>query len=238
MGSKRDEQDIRRKLAQACRILYMEGLADYNLGHASCRVPGRDEVFIKPRGLGLEEITPDDVIVVDIEGKRLEGTHSPHGETLIHTEIYKVKSDVQSVVHVHPVLCTAFSSVRVPIKSLNQDGVFFSRGVPIFENPELINTKEKGRMLAETFGDNDALLLRNHGIVTVGRTTEEACLMALFFENALRIQLHAASFGTIEAMSEETAMKMYRAFKKNPKRNEEIWHYLVRKLKRQGLAFD
>ena len=122
--------------------------------------------------------------------------------------------------------------------SPEKEGVFFPRGVPIFENPELINTKEKGRMLAETFGDNDALLLRNHGIVTVGRTTEEACHMALFFENALRIQLHAASFGTIEAMSEETAMKMYTAFKKNPKRNEEIWHYLVRKLKREGLAFD
>lgn len=69
--------EIRKKLAQACRILYMQGLADFNLGHASSRVSDQEKICIKPRGLGLEEIKPEDLIAVDMEGNLLEGDHPP-----------------------------------------------------------------------------------------------------------------------------------------------------------------
>jgi len=225
----------RLKLAQACRILFMEGLADYNLGHASFRVPGKEWVYIKPQGLGLEEVTPEDLIVIDFTGEKISGDHPAHGENPIHTGIYKARDDVGSVVHVHPVLTTAFSSSRAVIKPLNQDGVIFPRGVPVFESPKLVTTHEQADSLARTLGDDNAVILRNHGIVTVGPRIEEACLNAIFFESALRIQRMAAQFGEIIAISEEIALKMY-AQCRNPRRYDMIWNYLVRKLQRCGLG--
>ncbi|MEW6674284.1 MAG: class II aldolase/adducin family protein, partial [Thermodesulfobacteriota bacterium] len=225
----------RLKLAQACRILFMEGLADYNLGHASFRVSGKELVCIKPQGLGLEEVTPEDLIVIDFTGKKISGNHPAHGENPIHIGIYKTRGDVGSVVHVHPVLATAFSSSDAALRPLNQEGVIFPRGVPVFESPELVTTEAQARSLARTLGDESAVILRNHGIVTVGPRIEEACLNALFFEGALRIQRAAAQFGKIKAISERTALKMYEQCR-NPRRYDMIWNYLVRKLKRSGLA--
>lgn len=229
--------EIRKKLARACRILSMEGLADFNLGHASSKVPDQENICIKPRGLGLEEIKPEDLIVVDMEGNLLEGDHSPHGETPIHTEIYKMRRDVGSIVHVHPAFSTAFSAVRSEMKPLGQDGVLFPHGIPTLETPELITTIQQGQALAQTLGKGNAILLRNHGIVTVGSRIEEACLIALFLERALRVTFIASGFGEVEAISEETALKMY-AECQNPKRYDMIWNYLVRKLEREGLGFE
>jgi len=236
MRVKKKNFEMRKKLAQACRILYMEGLADFNLGHASSRVPDQENICIKPRGLGLEEIKPEDLIVVDMEGNLLEGDLSPHGETPIHTEIYKMRRHVGSIVHVHPVFSTAFSAVRSDIKPLNQDGVLFPHGIPTLETPELITTKQQGQALAQTLGKGNAVFLRNHGIVTVGNRIEEACLIALFLERALRVKFIASGFGEVEAIAEETALKMY-AECQNPKRYDMIWNYLVRKLEREGFGF-
>jgi L-ribulose-5-phosphate 4-epimerase len=236
MRGKKKNFEMRKKLAQACRILSMEGLADFNLGHASSRVPDQENICIKPRGLGLEEIKPEDLIVVDMEGNLLEGDLSPHGETPIHTEIYKMRRHVGSIVHVHPVFSTAFSAVRSDIKPLNQDGVLFPHGIPTLETPELITTKQQGQALAQTLGKGNAVFLRNHGIVTVGNRIEEACLIALFLERALRVKFIASGFGEVEAIAEETALKMY-AECQNPKRYDMIWNYLVRKLEREGFGF-
>jgi len=235
MELNQENQNIKLKLAQACRILYMEGLADYNLGHASWRVPGQERVYIKPQGLGLEEINPDDLIAIDFECNKIEGDLPAHGENPIHIGIYKLRSDVGSVVHVHPVLTTAFSSAHVELQPMNQEGVIFPGGVPIYDSPELIITEAAARDLAETLGNHNAVILRNHGLVTVGPRIEEACLNALFFEGALRIQRMASEFGEIKTISKETTLKMHQQCR-NPKRYDMIWTYLVRKLERVGLA--
>lgn len=236
MKNDQPELELKLKLAQACRILFMEGLADYNLGHASCRLPGRELAFIKPQGPGLEEIRPDDLILIDFDCNKIEGDYPPHGENPIHTEIYKLRPEVGSVVHVHPPLTSAFTSARAELKLLNQEGVIFADGVPIYESPELVTAGEEGAKLAQTLGGHSAVVLRNHGVVTVGPRIEEACLNALFFEGALKIQRLAGEFGPIEAISDETARKMAE-FCRMPKRYDMIWNYLVRKLERNNLAF-
>lgn len=235
MSNKEEVEEVRIKLAQACRILYMEGLADYNLGHASSRLPGQELAYIKPQGPGLEEVQPDDLILIDFDCNKIEGDYPPHGENPIHTEIYKIRADVCSVVHVHPLFTSAFSSARVELKPLNQEGVIFAQGVPIYESPELVTTEEMARDLTGVLGQHNAVLLRNHGVVTVGPRIEEACLNALFFEGALRIQRIAAEFGEIVAMSEDTTLRMYE-FCRKPKRYDMIWNYLVRKLERRNLS--
>jgi ribulose-5-phosphate 4-epimerase/fuculose-1-phosphate aldolase len=142
------------------------------------------------------------------------------------------------VVHVHPLFSTAFSSVRLEMKPLTQDGTAFPQGITTFEDPSLITRKEQGEALAQALGESKGILLRNHGIVTVGGSIEEACLNALFLERALKIQFFASLFGKVEPIPEKTAWDMFRTVIQNPKRSEDIWNYLVRKLKREGLALD
>jgi len=230
-------ENLKKKIALACRILYMEGLGDLNKGHISGRLPDENIIYMKPSGLGLEEIKPDDIIILDMEGNKLEGEYSPHSETPIHTEIYKIRSDVQSIVHLHPLISTALSSVQIEIKPLNQDSVFFFQGIPIFPSPELITTKPQAQLLAQRLGESNALIIKNHGIVTVGESVEEACLNALFLEKALKLQLIASLFGKIEPIPEKTALKMYERYRQNTKWMKDIWLYLARKLKREGLSF-
>jgi ribulose-5-phosphate 4-epimerase/fuculose-1-phosphate aldolase len=91
--------ELREKLALACRILGEEGQGAITLGHVSLRVPGEDKVLMKPFGLGFEEIRPSDLVVLDLEGNKLDGPHPPHGERFIHTEILKARHEVQSVIH-------------------------------------------------------------------------------------------------------------------------------------------
>lgn len=233
-------RQTKRKLALACRIVYMEGLADLNLGHISARVPGDScKIFIKPRGLGLEEIDVDNLITVDLKGNKIEGTYEPHGETPIHTEIYKNRKDVNCITHLHPPISTAFSScLNNKLFPLNQDGVVFATGIPNILCPELIVNQEQAKPLVEKLGNHNSIIMLNHGIVTVGKSIEEACMNVIFLEKALKIQLIASLFGEINPISEKISLKMYNEIIESPGRTQNMWEYLVRKLKREGLSID
>src|SRR6478672_6508994 len=98
---------LREQVAWACRILALGGHGDYTLGHVSARSADGRHVLMKPNGLGLEEVRPEDVLVLDLEGTRLAGEGPVHLEYVLHTEIYKARPDVGSVVHSHPPYATA-----------------------------------------------------------------------------------------------------------------------------------
>lgn len=231
---------IKIKLALACRIAYMEGLGDLNLGHISARVPGEcEKIYIKPRGLGLEEIDVDNLITIDLEGNKIEGEYNPHGETPIHTEIYKSRKDIQCIVHLHPTLSTAFSSsLNNNVLPLNQDGVVFANGVPTILCPELITNKEQAKPLVEKLGSNNLIIMLNHGVVAVGKNIEEALMQMIFLEKALKLQLTASLFGEIRSISQDIALKMYNEIIQSPGRTKSMWEYLVRKLHREGLPLE
>jgi Class II Aldolase and Adducin N-terminal domain len=115
------EAELRQLLATASRILYHQGLVDY-LGHASARVPGTDRVLIKPRhsaGVhGLNTVTADRMVVIGLDGQLLEGKEEPPSERFIHTEIYRARPDVGSVVHTHQPMSTLMGIVGLPILPL------------------------------------------------------------------------------------------------------------------------
>jgi ribulose-5-phosphate 4-epimerase/fuculose-1-phosphate aldolase len=94
-------KELKETLAYSCNILAHEGHWDNILGHVSVRIPGQDRVLMKPHSFGFEEIRPQHIIVVDLNGKKVEGKYERHSEVFIHTEIYKARSDVNCVVHSH-----------------------------------------------------------------------------------------------------------------------------------------
>lgn len=230
-GSGQGEAKLRRRLAQACQILAMGGQGDDVWGHATVRLPGAGTFWMKPAKLGLEEVKPEDLILVDLDGRVVRGTRPRHSEVFIHTEIYRVRPDVCAVVHTHPVACAVFASLGVPLRPITHEGAYFvPPDVPRFdETTDLIVTPERGKAVARTLGDRSGLFLVSHGIVTVGATIEEAAVNALLLDKAARAQLMVPDATPRTWSSDEDALAK-RARVHNPAGIADRWVYLLRKL--------
>src|SRR3984957_7256910 len=125
---------LRETLTDAGRVLAMEGHGDYVAGHISVRLPEDSGRFLmKPAGIGIEEMRPDNIITVDIEGRKVDGGMPRHNEVFIHSEVLLARSDVNCVIHSHPVHAVAFSSLGRPLVAVGNDATTFADGgLPIF----------------------------------------------------------------------------------------------------------
>ena len=189
--------ELKSSLVRAYKILHMEGMAEDTIrGHVSLR-SADGNVYIKAWGLAFEEVTPENLLAADLAGNLVDGKGRLHSELPIHLEIYRMRPDILSVVHVHPYWAVTLSAVfKGGMTIISQNGMHFSEGIPFYESPELIRTKEQGVELAQTMGDRLYVLMKNHGIVTAGRSLEEAAILAIDFEKAAREHLMASLFGT------------------------------------------
>lgn len=189
--------DIRTKLIVAGRILAAEGHGDFTRGHVSVRLPddpGR--FFMKPHSVGLDELTPDNILTVDLDGNVVAGTARRHSEVYIHTEIFRARPDVVSVIHSHPPHCVALSATGRPLRCYSQPGALFSDGVGVYRDTiALIRSADLGRGVAAALGPHRAVLLKNHGVAVVGASLEEAVITAIMLETAARVQLIAEAAG-------------------------------------------
>ena len=224
-------QALRERLVDAGRVLALEGQGDYVAGHVSVRLPDRPDHFLmKPAGIGLEEMRPDNIITVDIEGRRVDGSMPRHNEVFIHSEVLRARSDVNAVVHTHPIHAVAFSSLGKPLLAVGNDASWFVGHLPIFsETTDLIIDSSRGKAVARCLGPHAALILRNHGIVTAGASIEEAVWVALKLEKACRMQLIAESAGGSKLVVEgdDLAKKAKRSNRGDLHRN--VFDYLVRR---------
>jgi L-ribulose-5-phosphate 4-epimerase len=191
-------QETKEKVAQAMRILTSEGILSLNLGHASAKIPGTEQIcivgHIHEEGRDYFEVRPEDIVIIDYEGNMIEGEKAP-GERFVHTEVYKRRPDVGAIVHAHPLYSTAFGIAGVPIKPVYYRGSIFAPEVPIMDYGAQIDTKELGARMAETLGDAFAVLMRNHGHAVVGRTMEEACIATFALERTAQLQYMANMLG-------------------------------------------
>jgi L-fuculose-phosphate aldolase len=224
--------ELKETLAYSCNILAREGHWDSILGHVSVRIPKEDRILMKPHGFGFEEITPDHLIVCDLDGEKVGGKYNRHSEVYIHTEIFKARPDVNCVVHTHPPYATAFGSLREPLRPISHEGTIFSDGLPLFDHTTaLIVTPELGRRLAQTLGNCRGTLMKNHGIAVVGASVREATLFAVFLEKAARVQLLAMAAGQPTWTDEDEArIKFDQVYPAH--RLESMWDYFVRRVKR------
>src|SRR5579864_9701836 len=118
-------------VALACRILAAGGHEDFTLGHVSARDGAEDTVYIKRNGLGLHEVTPDDVLTIDLDRRKLAGEGDVHLEAVLHTEVYRLRADVGAVIHTHPPYATALGASAARLEMLGHDAVLFKDGLPI-----------------------------------------------------------------------------------------------------------
>jgi L-fuculose-phosphate aldolase len=179
------------QLVTSCRILGAEGQGDMVWGHVSARDPQGRGLWMKGAGLGLEEISRDDLVLVDPEGNVLAGDRPRHSEFPIHTEVMAARPDVGCVVHTHAKAPVAFAAVEEPLHPVSHEGTFFAPpDVPRFtETSDLILTPELGARVAATLSDRPALLLLGHGLVAAGADVVEATMAAVLLDRACRVQL-------------------------------------------------
>ena len=183
------EATLMDQCMKAWRFLYRRGFIE-GFGHISVRLPGTDTYMLTRHSLG-PVIVPDDMLVYDMSGAKLGGKGDRPGEAPIHHEIYRARPDVHSVVHYHGMHATAFStSAEHTLRPIHLMGTLFADGLPIYQDPRLVSTPERGAALAQTLGSHRAALLYAHGGVVTGSDIAD-CVTGAFFleENAHRAYL-------------------------------------------------
>jgi L-ribulose-5-phosphate 4-epimerase len=221
---------LRRKLTNAGRVLAQEDQGDFVAGHVTVRLPDDPRRFLmKPATIGLDEMTPDNIITVDLDGQKVGGTMPRHNEVFIHSEVLRARPDIQAVVHTHAPHAVAFSSLGRELVPVNNEAGYFYRKLPVFsETTDLIVSPERGSAVARCLGENNAVLLRNHGIVAAGRSIEEAVWVALKLERACRVQLMAEWAGGPKFVCEGEDLEKKNIRGSRPDLFTNVFNYLVR----------
>lgn len=224
-------EELKNRLEQAHRILHMEGLAeDASRGHVTVKSEA-GRIYVKPWGVGFQEIKARDFQGVDKDGCLLEGKGRIHSELVLHLEIYRQRPDVFSVIHLHPCYAVLLSSVfSGRIKTISQQGVRFTGRIPFFASAALIQSPEQAVQLAEILGSQSVVLMKNHGITVAGASLEEAVILAIHFEQAAREHLLANLFGKPSGMAVGEAEKIS-SNNYTPTQYQMIWDYYRRKFK-------
>ena len=191
------ERAARVDLAAAYRLVALYGWDDLVFTHISARVPGTEHFLINPYGWLFEEITASSLVKVDLDGRKLDDSPhpiNPAGFT-IHSAVHAARPDVQCVMHTHSLNGVAVSAQRGGLLPISQQSLFVlsSLGVHDYEGVAL-NEDEKPRLQAD-LGDKRFLMLRNHGLLTVGSHPAEAFLGMYLFEASCTIQVRAQSGG-------------------------------------------
>ncbi|MCL6564231.1 MAG: class II aldolase/adducin family protein [Firmicutes bacterium] len=221
------------RLVDGCKVLSWDGQGDLISGHVSCRAPAQsDRFYLKPSRFGLEEIDAAQLIEVNLEGEKVAGELGLHNEVFIHTEIYRVRPDVRCVVHTHAPHAVAFSSTGRPLLPIGHEGTLFADGLPVFsETTDGIVTRERGEKVAALLGEHRALLLQNHGLVTVGATVEEAVMTAVWLEKACRLQMIAYAMGGPTRWTDPAEAEIKRRRIYTPEAMRNAFAYCVRKVR-------
>jgi len=192
-------EEVKEKLALACRLLYMEGLLDH-AGLVAARIPGESRMVLNPRtmrgtrGRHPGIMTAADMVVVDAEGHLIQGENDAPSETPIFTEILRSRSDMNACFHLHLDWATLFSTINRPLVPIMTQAAVFGE-VPVHPDSNLIQSKAQGEALAATLGDARAVLMRNHGAALVGEDIESCFTAAVLFEQNAQKLYNASLLG-------------------------------------------
>ena len=226
--------EAKQKLVDACHILEAEGHHDMTRGHISVRVPGKPELFyMKPHSHGFDEATLENLVTCNLDGEKVEGTAPRHSEVFIHSEIFRVRPDVTSVIHSHPDNAVAMSALARPLKCYSQPSALFVGRVGLYTDTiDLIRRKDQGEGVARALGPHRICLMKNHGIAVAGASIEDSVISAIMFENACRIQMLVEAAGGAAPEFPPEDIKLLTDKLARPDQMAVNFEYLRRKLKR------
>ena len=226
---------IKQQLIHAGKVLVAEGQDDFTRGHISFRLPDDPSLFfMKAHSIGLDEITMQTILTIDLEGNVIAGTARRHSEVYIHSEVFKARPDLNCVIHTHPTYSIALSATGRPLKCYSQPGALFYEALGTYTDTiNLIRTQAMGAGVARALGRGHAVLLKNHGVVVAGATIEEAVIRTLMLENGAMVQLIAEAAGDPAPEFSRADIEKLKADISQPKQFKINFDYLVRRVKRR-----
>lgn len=202
-------ESIREELWRLHLELPKNNLVTWTSGNISARDPQSGLVVIKPSGIKYEKLRPDHMVVVDLEGDVVEGALKPSSDTASHLYIYRQRPDVNGIVHTHSRYATAFAAVGRPIPVyLTAQGDEFGGPIPC-GGFALIGGEEIGRVVVESIGASTAVLLKNHGVFTIGKNAEAALKAAMMVEDVAATVWLALQIGQPDEISPENVAKLH-----------------------------
>ncbi|GBQ89197.1 ribulose-5-phosphate 4-epimerase [Gluconacetobacter johannae DSM 13595] len=238
-GLAADEQSLREDLAAAYRLLAVFDMTDLIYTHLSVRLPGEGHRFlVNPYGLLFEEITASSLVVVDAEGLPTQPISHPVNPAgfVIHSAVHRSRADAACVMHTHTLAGMAVAAQDGGILPLNQINLEFHEDVAFHPYEGIAaddNLSERERLVRD-LGACNALILQNHGLLTVGRTVAETFYRTYYLEQACRIQIAAQSTGAkLNVPSLERIQRTRKQFDDEADKGELVWKALRRKLDRE-----
>jgi L-ribulose-5-phosphate 4-epimerase len=204
--------ELRQETYRLNMELPKNGLVVWTQGNVSVRDAQSGYVAIKPSGVRYEDLAPENMVIVDLEGKVIEGELSPSSDTSSHLYIYRRRADVNGVVHTHSTYATAFAALGKPIPVvLTSMGDEFGCTIPC-GGFALIGGEAIGEVVVSSIGDSPAVLLKNHGVFTIGKTGEAAVKTAVMLEDAARTVWVAMQMGKPDEISPADVAKLHKRY--------------------------
>jgi len=217
----------KRMLAQAILMLERAEVIDFN-GHFSWRVPGHDRMLINSGASVRSALTADDIVTIDFDGNLVEGDAVPPMEFHIHSEIYRKRPDVNSVVHTHPTWSTLFSMTGKTVQPVIMQAAVLGE-IQQFPKTASINRKPLGEELAECLGAHRVAMLKSHGAVIAAEGILETFVLAFYLEENAHRQYLAQQIGEPMVLSPEQVESIGRTLWK-PNLLQKVWDYHAGKL--------
>jgi len=205
-------EKLKEELLELHLELPKNHLVTWTSGNVSARDPETGYVAIKPSGLRYEKLRPEHMVIVDLNGKQIDGGLKPSSDTASHLYIYRHRPDVNGIVHTHSPYATAFAAVGKPIP------VYLTAMADEFGGPipcggfALIGGEGIGRVVVDSIGNSPAVLLKNHGVFTIGASAEAAVKAAVMVEDLAHTVWIALQLGQPGEITAEDVAKLHRRY--------------------------
>ncbi|GAB4112700.1 MAG: L-ribulose-5-phosphate 4-epimerase [Candidatus Caldatribacteriota bacterium] len=205
-------ENLREEVYAAHMSLWENKLVMWTSGNVSARDTQTDLVVIKPSGVAYKDLSPSNLVVVDLEGNIVEGSLKPSVDMATHLYVYKYMPEVKAVIHTHSTYASAFAAAgkEIPV-CLTAMADFFGDKIPLGELV-LIGEEEIGREIVRKIGNSKAIIMKNHGPFTVGKDVREALQAAIFLEETAKILIMARVIGEPQPIPEKIAKVLHKNY--------------------------
>ncbi|VFR21997.1 Ribulose-5-phosphate 4-epimerase and related epimerases and aldolases [plant metagenome] len=229
---------LRQRLALTCRILFDNGHDSGLAGQITARTDTPGQFYTQRLGLGFDEISEDNLLRVDEDLNVLAGEGMANPANRFHSWVYRKRPDVNCIIHTHALHTAALGMLEQPLVVSHMDNcVLFDDVAFVAKWPGIPVGNEEGEFIASALGSKRALLLSHHGLLIAGTSVEEACVLAIAFERAARMQLLASAAGEIQPIDPALGNEAH-DWVLRPRRNVIAFEYYARRALRNPLNAD
>lgn len=205
-------EELRQQVCDANRMLPAAGLVTWTSGNVSGRDPSTGYVVIKPSGVRYEAMTPAEMVVLDLDGRVVEGPLAPSVDAPTHLVVYRHREDVGGMVHTHSPYATAFAALGKPIPVyLTAIADEFGCPIPVGDYAQ-IGEEEIGQEILRSIGPSPSILMKNHGVFAIGPSAMAAVKAAVMTEDVARTVHYALQLGQPDEIPAEEVARAHRRY--------------------------